>query len=184
MAHSPFYFSNTAYFYQKGCRGVNIEPNPLLFKNFIKYRKNDVNLNIGVADKEGELDFYVMSASTMSTFSLVNAQNLEREHSLKIVEVLKVKVSTIQNIIDKYCRGKFPDFLSLDVEGFDGTILRSIDYSKISPTVICVETISYSTSGNGVKDMRMINFLKDKGYMIYADTHINTIFVKEEIWRR
>jgi hypothetical protein len=45
-AHHPFRFSNTAFFYQKGWRGINIEPTPDLIKKFKRYRKRDINLNV------------------------------------------------------------------------------------------------------------------------------------------
>jgi hypothetical protein len=48
--------------------------------------------------------------------------------------------------------------------------------------VLCVETISYELSGNGKKDLELIDFVLSKGYMLYADTNINTIFVKKTFW--
>ncbi|MEI7488092.1 MAG: FkbM family methyltransferase, partial [Chryseobacterium sp.] len=78
--------------------------------------------------------------------------------------------------------GVFPDFLSLDVEGVDMEILESVDFEKNAPIVICVETVSFSDSSNGVKDFKIADFLGQKGYMVYADTFINTIFVKKEKW--
>ena len=29
---------------------------------------------------------------------------------------------------------------------------------------------------------RMLNVLKDNDYMVYADTYINTIFVRKDLW--
>src|SRR6187200_1235902 len=47
-ANDPFYLSNTALFYNKGCRGINIEANPKLIENFKLHRPEDHNLNIGI----------------------------------------------------------------------------------------------------------------------------------------
>lgn len=183
-AHHPFYLSNTALFYENGSRGINIEPDPILFKEFIKHRKNDVNLNIGIADKEGELDFHILNPPSLNTFSKEEAERFEIEHGYKITRVVKVQVNTIAHIIEKYCNGMFPHFLSLDAEGLDEQILYSINYNITAPIVICVETISFSTSGHGVKNYELINFLENKGYMVYADTYINTIFVQKKLWVR
>lgn len=181
-AHHPFRLSNTALFYTKGSRGINIEPDPNLFREFIKHRKEDVNLNIGVSDIEAELDFYRMSAPTMNTFSKKDADDLVKRFNYRIEQVQKIKVQTIGHIIHQYHNGIFPDFLTLDVEGLDETILHSIDYNKTSPVVICVETISFETDGTGIKNREIIQFLEHKGYMVYADTYINTIFVKRDLW--
>ena len=49
---------------------------------------------------------------------------------------------------------------------------------------MCIETISFSTTGNGVKNTALIDFVKAQGYMVYADTYINTIFVRTELFRK
>ena len=68
-AHHPTYLSNSALLYLNGSKGINIEPDPLLFKKFLKGRKNDINLNIGISDKEEVLDFYILNNPTLNTFS-------------------------------------------------------------------------------------------------------------------
>ena len=47
-ANHPYFLSNTALFYEKGSRGINIEANPQLAENFKTHRPEDINLNIGI----------------------------------------------------------------------------------------------------------------------------------------
>lgn len=68
----------------------------------------------------------------------------------------------------------------MDVEGLELDILMQMDFSKEGAYVICVETLEYSEEFDGEKDRRIISFLKENGYVIYADTYINTILVKEK----
>jgi hypothetical protein len=70
------------------------------------------------------------------------------------------------------------------VEGWDYEILSAIDFDNTSPTIICVESISFSANGNGVKDERINSLLSEKGYIFYADTNINSIFVLEKLWKK
>jgi len=182
-AHDPFLFNNTAHFYCTGCRGINIEPNPVLIESFRRHRKGDVNLNIGVADHSGELDFYIMSAATMSTFSKDKADELVADHGFTIVETKRIRVRSLADILAEYTNKHLPDFLSLDAEGLERQILESVDFRASSPLVICCETVSYATTGVGKKDVGLIEYVKSRGYMVYADTHINTIFVLETAWR-
>lgn len=179
-AHHPNYINNTAIFYNKSVLGINIEPDPTLFKHFLKRRKNDININAGIGAKEELLDFYIMSTATLNSFSKDAAEDSIKE-GYKIKAVKKIQVYPLKKIINQYANGKFPDFLNLDVEGLDMDILQSINYQN-APLVICVETISFSNSGKGVKDNTIINFLESKGYMVYADTYINTIFIKRDNW--
>jgi len=182
-AHDPEYLNNTNIFYLNGSRGINIEPDPYCYQRIQDERNLDINLNIGMADIVSEMDFYFMSTSTLNTFSKSEADKYA-DLGHPIISVRKIKVDTLPNIIHKYCNGRFPDFLSLDVEGMDEIILKSINYDKNSPIVICVETISFSENGNGIKNRTIIEFLESKGYLVYADTYINTIFVKKDKWIR
>ena len=111
-ANHPFSLNNTALFYQSGSRGINIEPDPELFKLLQKHRKNDVNLNIGVAHKKGFMDFYVMSSPTMSTFSFAESEMLKKETSISVSRVIKTRTDTLSNVLNDYAQGIFPDFLS------------------------------------------------------------------------
>lgn len=183
-AHHPYFISNTALFYELGMNGVNIEPDPVLFKEFEKFRKRDINLNIGIAETSGEADFYIISASTLNTFSKEEAEGYAKQGNFSIREVKKVKTESLQNIVNNYCNGRFPDFLTVDAEGIDELIVKSIDFNNNPPLVVCIETISFSTSGNGVKNTDIIALMESNGYLNYADTNINTIFVRKNAWMR
>lgn len=182
-AHHPFYLSNTALFYQMGCNGINIEPDPDLFKLFTKHRKNDINLNIGVGDQNRTADFYIISTPTLNTFSKKEAENYINLGDYRIVKTINIPINTLDYILAKYNNGKFPHFLSIDAEGLDELIIKSIDYSYNYPLVICIETLSFATLGNGTKNTSIIDFLVNNGYMIYSDTYINTILLRKDLWK-
>jgi FkbM family methyltransferase len=184
-AHHPNYINNTFLFYKKGARGVSIEPDPSLIAQFNLIRKEDTNLNIGVGETNGMADFYIMNEPTLNTFVKEEAERMEAEKSVyKIAEVKKIKISKLSDVISQYCHGKFPELLSIDVEGLDELILKSIEYNSDAPKVMCVETLTFSAEGKGVKKNELIDFVKSKGYMVYADTYINTIFVKEGLYHK
>ena len=180
-ANDPFFLSNTAIFYEKGCRGVNIEANPQLAKNFHNHRPNDINLNIGVDSKEGELDFYIMQDNTLSTFSKQECDHM-MAHGKPLKEIKKIKLTTIDEILKKYFNNQFPDFMSIDVEGMDFQILKSINFEISYPKIICVEAAEYSPIGAGARRNELIDFLVTKGYYEYANTNLNAIMVKKEFW--
>lgn len=183
-AHHPYFISNTALFYKNGCRGINIEPDPTLFNEFLKHRKEDINLNIGISDRNTELDFYIISSPTLNTFSKEEAEKYSLEGNYKIKSIKKINVQTLQDILNNFSNGIFPQFLSIDAEGVDEIIIRELNFDKNFPIVICIETISFSTSGNGIKNKDLIEYITNNGYLLYVDTNINSIFVKKEFWQR
>ena len=172
-ANHPFVLNNTAFFYGMGLSGINIEPDPLLFSRFIKERKRDINLNIGVHQNKGNLKYYQFKRSEFNTFSEDTAKKTESCGIKKIGEI-KVPVDTYNSVVEEYLNAKPPDILFLDAEGLDEIIIRSIDYTKYAPKIICVETFAF---GVGVKNYDLIDYLIGNNYKIHADTFINTIFI-------
>lgn len=182
-AHHPWYYNNTYLFYRQGARGVNVEPDPSLHADLRRGRPRDVNLNIGIGAREAELDFYVMSRRTLSTFSASEARKYVERHGLRIVDTRRIRVQTFAQAVDTHL-GRTPDLVSLDAEGLDLDILRSIDFSRYRPHVFCVETLSYSGGdGGGVKNSEIHALMLENGYRLYADTYINSVYVAASDWR-
>ena len=61
----------------------------------------DINLNIGVSDKEGEMDFYIMADTTLSTFSKVECDQLIKSGK-KLASIEQIKVMTIEKLLEQY----------------------------------------------------------------------------------
>lgn len=180
-ANDPLRLSNTALFYNTGSTGINIEANPMLINAFKRQRPRDINLNVGISDKKEELDFFLMEDNTLSTFSKSEAEAMVK-NGHRILETKKVELVNIGYILEKYCNNIFPDFLSIDVEGLDFAILKSIDYSRSRPKVICVEAAEHSPIGAGARRDDLIDFLCSKGFYEYANTNLNAIMVDKDFW--
>jgi len=182
-AHHPWSLNNTMLFYKRGLTGINIEPDPVLFQEFIKYRKRDININKGIGfNKNSEVaDFYIMSYKALNTFSKEEAEKIDREGNVKIETIKQVEIININELLLKHYSNKPLDFLSIDVEGLDLDILKSIEFEKYKINIICVETVEYLKANDTKKKNSIKEFLFSKGYSAYADTSINTIFVRKEI---
>ncbi len=184
-ANLPKKGNNTYLFYLKGSTGICIEPDFSLIKNLKNTRPNDTVLNIGVAIEKAALaDFYYFDGqyNSWNTFSKEDAILKSKNAGIAFKEK-KVALDTLHNICEKY---NFSDvnFLSIDVEGLDLEILQSIDFNIIRPEVICVETIAFSISNTFSKNLEIGTFLISNGYVVYADTNLNTIFCRKDIFQK
>ncbi len=180
-AYDPVFSNNTYKFFLKGAKGINIDANPASKDRFMQERPTDINLNIGVGANNGEFDFYIMEDPSMNTFSDKEKNNLEQmRHRLK--EVRKIKVLTINQVLEKYLPGRAVDLLSIDAEGVDFDIIQSLDFNTYHPKVICIETINYTPDGTGTKRIDLCQFIERVGYFEYANTNINSIFVNKDWW--
>lgn len=180
-ANHPFNFNNTFLFYNRGSRGVNIDANPKSIKQFEYHRPFDVNINVGVGNRKDELDFYVFDYDPLSTFSVFEAEKLQKSGS-KLIEKLKIEIKDVNTIISEYCKGIYPDLVSIDIEGLDEIIIKALYFDNSKPKVLCVETVEYTPNGTGKKNNDLIQMVVDAGFTVYADTNINTIFVENNFW--
>lgn len=182
-AHDPVYLSNTNLFYRKGCAGVCVEPDPILFKKIKDHRKRDICINAGIGiGEERVADFYVMTTKTLNTFSKDEAERYQSYGSNKIEEIIQIKLLPVMQLIDSNF-AKCPNIVSLDVEGLDFQILKDFDFSICRPQAFCVETLTYTEDNSETKIREIIQFMENNGYFVYADTFINTIFVDQAAWK-
>lgn len=171
-AHHPFHISNTALMYERGSRGINVEPNPDLITAFQTDRPEDINLCVGVAPTSGILNFYRyvgLPSSGKNSF----IRTLSEEQGM--VKAIEVPVLTVTDIVRDYAKGIFADFLSVDVEGMDFDILQSIEYEKGYPKVICVEMFS-GEKGQLDSSSKIKTLLADR-YFLHSQAGANGIFV-------
>ncbi len=185
-AHHPQYLSNTYLFYERGCRGVNVEPDPYLYKEFIKARSEDTNLNVGIGfkDEEENADFYIMSSRVLNTFSSDEAHKVQGYGTCKIESTIQVPLIQVNRIIKENFSSKTLNFVSLDVEGLDYEIVKKFDFQLYKPEVFCIETLTYTEDKTEKKIYNIIDYLTKNGYFVYADTYINSILVNTNIWRK
>jgi len=182
-ANHPAKLNNTYLFYKNGSTGICIEPNPYLFKQIKDKRKRDICLNIGIGTKEDQkANYYIMSSDVLNTFSKEEAENLAATTNQKIEKIIQIPLLPLNEVIKENFNGKTPNFISLDTEGFDFEILKSIDFDKFRPEVICVETLTYTENKTERKEQEVLDFMTKKGYYVHADTYINTIFVDKQKW--
>lgn len=185
-AFHPFFLSNTAKFYKKNKLGINIEPNPEFFKKFLKYRKDNINLNLGISDKFERRKYHIFQNQSLNTFSEIEAEKIKeigitknKSSHQKRAEI-SLDLVPIDYVFDKYLPEKTIDILSIDIEGMDLTILKSLNFDKYNVNIICVESVEYSIDGKGCKKEDLIEFLLSKNYSEYAFTGINSIFIKNK----
>lgn len=176
-AYHPYQINNTYLLYTRGCRGLLIEPNVDMTAVLKKERPEDTTLAIGIGlDSTTEAAYYRMNEPSWNTFDKATAEHYEKVSNgeKKIVEVVKVPLVNINEVIAKHHGGVTPDFFSIDVEGLELDILKSLDWAKHRPKVVCLETL---VAGTRRQKLDAANFLAEKGYAVRGSSFINTIFV-------
>jgi FkbM family methyltransferase len=178
--YKPDIGSNTFLFYLAGSTGVCVEADASLVNQIRSVRPRDLVLNVGVGiDDDQEKDFYVFSEPSLNTMDKGEADFRVSQGTYSIERVDQIEMMRVDRLIRENFH-KVPDLLSIDIEGLDLEVLKTIDYSVYPIPVICAETCTYSENYNKPKDRSIELFLTQMGYFVYADTYINTIFVHKD----
>jgi hypothetical protein len=90
-----------------------------------------------------------------------------------VERVVRMPLVPVNEVIATHL-GKAPDLLSIDVEGLDLAILRTLDFKKYRPGAIIAEAIPMDSPGVNTE---LVNFLLSKRYVVRGGSTINTIFV-------
>lgn len=174
-ANDPHRFNNTKRFYLRGWTGINIEPNVDNWQKLSSQRKRDINLNIGIGESESSLEFYKFIPHTLSTFSKEEADNYIGQ-GYKLEKIVLVEVKKMEDILAEYCKGDI-DFMSIDTEGFDMQVLKSNNWNRFRPKLICIESVSHTMRGlYNKKNDNHDNFLTNIEYKKVYDNGLNSIY--------
>ena len=171
-AHDGTTFSNSRFFEELGWTGVCVEPNPKVFKILQSDRKCKCVMK-ALADKVGTAQFFqiIEGADMLSGLSNefnqkgiktihANLQGIENEF-----DYIDVKLDLFDNIVDN----NVIDFLSLDTEGNELKILKTIDFDKYDIKVITVENNDY--------DNKFFDFLIPKGYQMITRLGCDELYI-------
>jgi len=167
-ANDPTFNSNTKRFYRRGWHGLNIEPGLKAFNKLSTERTRDINLNLAVSNEKGEDTFYYLSDDhTLSTLDIKDAERMSKALGLTISSG-KIQTDSLENILDTYLQGNEIDFMSIDAEGHDLTVLKSNNWHKYRPALVMVE------SNNEFNNIRA--FMDSNDYLHVFSNFYNCLF--------
>jgi FkbM family methyltransferase len=179
-AWEPVVNNNTYLLYRLGYRGLLIEPNVTLCKKLREVRPHDRVLEAGIGVTAArEADYYVMTEPSWNTFSKEEAERQAKvtNGTVSIKEVIKMPLLDINQVMAEHLQ-RAPAFLSVDTQGLELAILKSIDYNRFRPEVICAETL---VTGTNKSSPETAAFMETQGYVVRGMSFVNTIFVDSKI---
>ena len=130
-AYDPVEGSVTKSFYERGWRGINVEPGEI-FDRLAAARPRDINLRVAVTDRRGKATFVRCEDPGLS--------HLAREDEVTYDQMVdQVSCDTLTSIVIEHSAKRQIDFLKIDVEGSEKEIVSSTDWKRIRPTVLIIE---------------------------------------------
>lgn len=134
-ANHPNHTNNTKLFYERGWRGINIEPDLKGYNLFNKHRPEDINIRGAIG--EGVMTYFQdekTSAGNTFNANLAEARGFTKKSEMQLTPLREIfEKNNLESV----------DFISIDVEGFEDSVLRSNDWDKYGAKVICLEGYRY-----------------------------------------
>jgi FkbM family methyltransferase len=176
-ANHPINDSVTKLFYDKGWHGINVEPNQKLWRLLQTERPRDINLSVGVAEKEGTFNFREYQNHGLSTFSKEVKSAYEKDkkasEQTKSYKEYPVEVTTLRHIFETNLKDDTTiHFLKIDIEGYEYEALMGNDWKQYRPMLICIE------SNHIIHDWRPL--LKKQGYTKVFFDGLNDYYLANE----
>ena len=174
-AHDGETINNTLYFEtNNNWKGINVEPITDVYEKLVINRPNSVNLNCAVDEKEGEAEFIYNKGYTEMISGLKNHYDLrhharlvnENNHFGSSSNIINIPTNTLANIFKKH-DVTHVNYLSIDVEGAEFAVIKSIDFENVFIDVIGFENNYNDTS------VPIVEYLTSKGYnLLHASMDI------------
>jgi len=166
-AHDGITYNNTVYFEKNNnWTGINIEPIKQVFDKLVTNRPNNINLNCAVCNNDGETEFVCntgyteMISGIKNTFDSRHWQRLQNENKQmgSTTEIIKVNTKKLETIFDEN-KISHIHYLSIDVEGAEFEVIKSINFDKVF-----IDVIGFENNYDDIS-VPIIDFLFSKNFM-------------------
>jgi FkbM family methyltransferase len=175
-ANDPDFDSVTKAFYERGWRGINVEPVPQWFERLEKARPRDINLQLALGAEPGEITLYEIPDTGLSTAEKEFAERHEAERGYQSRE-LRVKMDTLASVCERFHLEPI-HFLKIDVEGAEKAVFQGTDFGKIRPWIILVEATLPNSQEESYSDWEPL--LLNAGYEYVYFDGLNRYYVAGE----
>lgn len=177
-AHNGIAYSNTKFFEEQGWKGICIEPIPEVFEE-LKKNRSCICIQGCISDHSGEDVFLKvegepeMLSGLLSKYDPRHLQRVFAEATNRSYGKEPQRIITkcyILNDVLKQNNFFHVDFLTIDTEGGELDILKTIDFEQFDIDFIDVE--------NCFGEPEIKNFLVSKGYEFLTNTGWDDLFRK------
>ena len=180
--YHPYKGNNTRKLYDKGWSGINIDLDFHTIDLFNFIRKRDENINIAISNIEGEQELYFFHNR-----SAFNSLDKMRKNSAK--EIRKIQTKTLNSVIESSkFKNKKINLISIDVEGHELEVIKSINLAKYTPDMIMVEYMEsisdwdfHKQNVNHILESDIYKYLINNDYYFVNWMHCDLVFVHKSV---
>jgi FkbM family methyltransferase len=185
-AHDGITYNNTLFFEKNyNWTGINIEPIKSVYDKLVINRPKSININCAAGLSDGTAEFILNTGYTEMLSGLKNEydsrhynRTLEENHYMGgTTNIINVDVKTLDTIL-KENNIKHINYLSIDVEGAEFSVIKGIDFDNVFIDVIEFED-NYPD-----KSAPIVEYLSYMGYTIMYERLIMMIHKESKFYNK
>ena len=178
-AHDGVSLNNTLYFEQTNkWTGINIEPIKSIYDKLVINRPNCININCAICNNDGVAEFICNTGYTEMISGLKNSfdkrhlNRLENENNTfgSTTEIINVNTKKFESICNEYNINHI-HYLSIDVEGAEFDVIKSINYDKVF-----IDVIGFENNYSDVS-IPIIHFLEKENFVFLSQTSLDIFMI-------
>ena len=173
-ASDPIDQNNTYFFERLGWKGIAVEPRKVDYDRFVSER-SCICENVAITDKHETRKFLQIHGYAKGLSGILEGYDLS--HIRRIfrdiemfgggAELIDMECMPISHLLMSHSVTEV-DYMSLDVEGMELPILKTIDFDLVSIKCITVE--------NNYNNIEIPNFLTSKGYKKICNLNCDEVY--------
>lgn len=152
--------------------GVLVEANPRLLDELRRFRPQDLVLHLAITPQGGgDATIHIAEEDELTS---LDRRFVEDWPGWKVAlrESLSVPALSLPELLEREFAGRAPLFLSIDIEGMDLDVLRTLDWTRWRPAIVQTEPSEHYHPGNADA---LTALLEGAGYIVVARTPVNLI---------
>lgn len=171
-AWHPFALSNTIRLYDRGWRGLLIEPLPEMAALLAASRPGDCVLQLAASNRSGTSRMKI--AGPLSS--------LEPAWANGSTDGIEVQTDTLRRTMDQFPEiRRACDFCSVDVEGHERAVLEGWDWVSFRPRLLLIESVEYDPKGSARPTWPAWEpILIENGYRLERQFEINRLYMRTD----
>ena len=181
----PRWGNNTYLLHKRGWQGINLDLDLNTIEMFKNFRPDDFNKKIAVSDKNGSAELYFYhNHSPINTIS----KDIHEKRNTK-TEIQEISCQTLNSIIEE---SQFKDqkinYLDIDVEGHELSVLKGFDLRKYSPDLVTLEflekDIFLDNKINNIINSEIYKYMISNGYKFVNWINSDLVFLREDYYKK
>jgi FkbM family methyltransferase len=175
--------SNTLFFEKNlSWGGICVEPSPKRFK-LLSENRECICENYAIAESEGEVEFMDISGYGKGLSGIVDRYNPEHKDRIEEeinhpdnqgYEIIQVSTMPMSSLLEKNDISHV-DFCTIDTEGSELQVLKSIDFERCQFDVLLVE--------NNYEENSVEKFLGNIGFIFEIKVGIDDVYINKKFIR-